>query len=439
MKSNLHVESIPEKGSDFFFEIDFPSEMHPGMKPRNYLSGIQSVLIIEDNQRAGEILKGYFLQEGIRAIWVRNGLGAFEALKANPNINLMLIDSEMPLMNGIQTLAMLKNEVNLGGIHTFLYCSKVEEDLRENANYLDAKLLEIKPIFKTSLFQSIHRHLKKEVTTESKPVHSGKGSLMKYEGRILIVDDNENNLLLMTSLLEYLLPDSEIFTSENGKDAIEKYRANKPDIIFMDIQMPIMDGIEATKLLKEKYFSTKHVPIIAITAGSIKGERERCLGLGMDDFLNKPIVQEEFIKVLKKWLSTSKPNLSSLRKLTETGTSHQHFNFSELSQNLFHNQPLIETLIKRTMDEIEFYIRDCQKFIELKDLVSLKKRTHKLKGSASNVFFEVLSGKLNRIEHLKEEDFSQYIDLLKEIEEEFSILVQIDLDRIFKKNGVRVR
>ncbi|MCP5512465.1 MAG: response regulator, partial [Leptospiraceae bacterium] len=252
-------------------------------------------------------------------------------------------------------------------------------------------------------------------------------------------DDNENNLLLMTSLLEYLLPDSEIFTSENGKDAIEKYRANKPDIIFMDIQMPIMDGIEATKLLKEKYFSTKHVPIIAITAGSIKGERERCLGLGMDDFLNKPIVQEEFIKVLKKWLSTSKPNLSSLRKLTETGTSHQHFNFSELSQNLFHNQPLIETLIKRTMDEIEFYIRDCQKFIELKDLVSLKKRTHKLKGSASNVFFEVLSGKLNRIEHLKEEDFSQYIDLLKEIEEEFSILVQIDLDRIFKKNGVRVR
>ena len=120
--------------------------------------------------------------------------------------------------------------------------------------------------------------------------------------KILIVEDNKINMLLAKTLIKQIVPNLSIFELVNGKQALDKIALINPDLILMDIQMPIMNGYEATlEIRKIKPF--KHLPIIALTAGIVLGEKERCLEAGMNDYVSKPIIREELENVIMKWLS----------------------------------------------------------------------------------------------------------------------------------------
>ena len=120
--------------------------------------------------------------------------------------------------------------------------------------------------------------------------------------KVLIVEDNKINMLLAKTLIKQIIPNASIYEVENGKLALDKYELIKPDIIFMDIQMPIMNGYEATKEIR-KIKSATHVPIIALTAGTVIGEREKCLDAGMNDYASKPILKETLEKIISKWIN----------------------------------------------------------------------------------------------------------------------------------------
>ncbi|NCB12630.1 MAG: response regulator [Erysipelotrichia bacterium] len=124
----------------------------------------------------------------------------------------------------------------------------------------------------------------------------------KYKGKILVAEDNANNQLLMEIILNDLGLDVTIV--ENGKVAFEKYKENLYDLIFMDINMPIMDGIETLKEIKkyEKEHQKIHTPIIALTANAIQTDKEKYIEDGMDGYLSKPIVNAELIKLLDLYL-----------------------------------------------------------------------------------------------------------------------------------------
>jgi len=119
--------------------------------------------------------------------------------------------------------------------------------------------------------------------------------------KILIVEDNKINMLLAKTLVKKTLPNGTIFEAENGKEAVEKFGVLNPDLILMDVQMPIMNGYEATQEIR-KTKKGKHVPIIALTGGIIAGEREKCLEAGMNDYESKPITMETFEKLILKWI-----------------------------------------------------------------------------------------------------------------------------------------
>ena len=119
--------------------------------------------------------------------------------------------------------------------------------------------------------------------------------------KILIVEDNKINMLLAKTLVKKTLPNGTIFEAENGKEAVEKFGILNPDLILMDVQMPLMNGYEATQEIR-KTKKGKHVPIIALTAGIIAGEREKCLEAGMNDYESKPITMETFEKLILKWI-----------------------------------------------------------------------------------------------------------------------------------------
>lgn len=123
--------------------------------------------------------------------------------------------------------------------------------------------------------------------------------------KVLLVEDNKINMLLATTLIRQIIPNCMITEAINGKEAVEKFVEIVPDIVFMDIQMPLMNGYEATAEIRK--IQTAHVPIIALTAGTVVGEREKCLAVGMDDYAAKPIIKDTLEKIIAHWIGSSKP------------------------------------------------------------------------------------------------------------------------------------
>ncbi|SCY04349.1 PAS domain S-box-containing protein [Flavobacterium caeni] len=118
--------------------------------------------------------------------------------------------------------------------------------------------------------------------------------------KVLIAEDNKINMLLAKTLIKQIVPMAMLIEAFDGKEAVEKYTAERPDIVFMDIQMPVMNGYEASQEIRK--IQTEHVPIIALTAGTVIGEREKCLEAGMDDYAAKPIVRKTIEQILSNWI-----------------------------------------------------------------------------------------------------------------------------------------
>ncbi|RZJ65848.1 MAG: PAS domain S-box protein [Flavobacterium sp.] len=125
------------------------------------------------------------------------------------------------------------------------------------------------------------------------------GNFADEQMRILIVEDNKINMLLAKTLIRKIMPQAIIFECFDGQQAVDEFMNVKPDLVFMDVQMPVMNGYEAAKEIRK--FNVSGIPVIALTAGTIKGEKEKCLQAGMDDYITKPIVEEDIREVLQTW------------------------------------------------------------------------------------------------------------------------------------------
>ncbi len=133
-------------------------------------------------------------------------------------------------------------------------------------------------------------------------------SELKQDTKILIVDDNSVNIFLSKILVKKILPNAIIYEAINGLDAVNKYSEQRPDIILMDVQMPVMNGYEATEAIRKLENSGFRTPIIGLTAGVLLGEKEKCIDAGMDEYLSKPVVKETLEKMFYKWLVAPSQN-----------------------------------------------------------------------------------------------------------------------------------
>ena len=145
-----------------------------------------------------------------------------------------------------------------------------------------------------------------EFKREIKIMESEKNNVaLNSNTKILVVEDNKINMLLTRTILNNLFPNIIIYEAIDGNEAVTMFAEWLPDIVLMDIQMPIMNGYEATKMIRETEAGVA-VPIIALTAGTVKGEKENCLEAGMNDYITKPIIREALKEMILKW--TNKKN-----------------------------------------------------------------------------------------------------------------------------------
>lgn len=127
--------------------------------------------------------------------------------------------------------------------------------------------------------------------------------MQALKGKVLIVEDNPVNLKLAKILIESKFPDLNLIEAYNGMEAVEKYQTESPDLILMDVQMPVMNGLDATLAIRNVEKKTgKHIPVVALTASVMQEDFSECKAVGMDDFLNKPFDKEHFFQTIETWL-----------------------------------------------------------------------------------------------------------------------------------------
>ena len=310
MDSKLEVKSELGLGSVFSFAIRFKSE-----KGENYIEEITKeinrVLVVDDNKNNRIILKEMLAIGNIKSELVSNGIEALRSLEGSNRFDLAIVDYNMPYMNGIDLIGHIRNKLNYTreDLPIILLHSSADDDkIYQACKDLNVQFNITKPIKIDQLFKML-KNMKVSVK-EKVPTEASEG-IIKSETvfTILVAEDNPVNKFLAKTIIRKALPNANILEVENGSEAVEMYKNVAIDLIFMDIQMPIMSGFEATEKIRSLENKDNHVPIIALTARTLKGEQERCAEFGMDAYITKPVIYSTIRDIIQTYLIAPQLNV----------------------------------------------------------------------------------------------------------------------------------
>lgn len=304
--SAIQVESELGKGSVFYFDINFQSQNKKDNK-YDYLSHVKKVLIVENNVKASQIIARILKIHRIDTELASDGIEALYLLKKQTDFDAIIVDYNLPDLNGMEVIKKIRSNANSVIAQKpiiLLHTSAEDSNLQSLCVEYGVKQQILKPVTASSILNALTKM--NEVDEVKINDIASTSSTIDTKGKIesvLITDDNSVNILLAKTIVKNILPNAIIFTAKNGLEAVEIYKNSKPSIILMDVQMPEMNGYEATKEIRLLESETNsHVPIIALTAGTVLGEKERCLEAGMDNYVSKPFVKETIEKTIKQYL-----------------------------------------------------------------------------------------------------------------------------------------
>jgi CheY-like chemotaxis protein len=296
----ISVESKPGEGSTFSFNLFTVAGKVTTREEINMnLVGIEGkrVLVVDDNYTNRLILQKLLEYWNLVPVLASTGMEALEVLSREQNFDLVLTDMQMPVMDGIELARSVKKMKP--SLPIILLSSLGDERNKDFPGLFNAVLT--KPIKHQVLCKYILHELRntgaKPVVEENTKAQNEQEFSTQYPLRILLAEDNLINQLLATKMLNTI--GYEPVKAENGIEVLEMLKSEHFDLILMDVQMPEMDGIEATKLIRSKN-ATQPV-IIAMTANAMQGDQEECLKAGMDDYLSKPVRVDTLKIMIQKW------------------------------------------------------------------------------------------------------------------------------------------
>jgi len=323
MGGSIWVESELGKGSTFYFTAGF--ERCAGPPPPKFVppSDIQGlyVLVVDDCNDSLVIMQKMLESFGFHVRTVASAEEALERLGGNQTgekpFDLILMDWRMPGMNGIAAARHIRRDLQLNTV-IILMTAFEDQSVRSAAQEEGINGFLAKPIYQSELFNAVMDAFGK-TALKSEPTRTRfttRASIYKERlrgCRVLLAEDNPTNREIATAVLESA--GIQVKTAANGREALAAVQAGAFDAVLMDIQMPEMDGFEATRAIRDTQ-AVQHIPIIAMTAHAMKGDEEKCLAAGMDGYVSKPINQDRLFHTL--WRTIKRPPLSAACPLPET-------------------------------------------------------------------------------------------------------------------------
>src|SRR5579863_2212764 len=290
----MWVESEVGRGSTFHFTAHFgrpQSSTEKAPEPAPLKLHDLPVLVVDDNATSRQILEEMIGNWRMKPVTAKDGPSAMEALrrahKEGSPFRLVLLDAHMPGMDGFDVAAQVKHDPHLRGTTLILLTSAGHTEDIARAKSLGAAAALTKPAKQSELWDAIITALHVAGRQKSRPsVAQRRARTASQPLRILLAEDNPVNQEVAVHLIERR--GHSVIVAENGRQAIEALERHKFDLVLMDVQMPEMGGLEATRIIREKEkASGQHLPIIAMTAHAMQGDREQCLEAGMDGYLAK--------------------------------------------------------------------------------------------------------------------------------------------------------
>ncbi len=428
MGGEISVESKLDAGSRFEFVLDFGRQ--EGVSSRIFepdpdLRGMR-VLLVDDNPAAQSILREMMASFSFKVDVVGSAAAAYEALleagaRELPEplpYDLVVMDWRMPEINGIDATRHIKNHLELIEQPRFILITAFgREEVLQQAEMIGFDGVLIKPINPSTFFDTIVSafsnergglHVRSSIASEVK----------RLKGKVLLVEDNSINQQVARDLLESfgLL----VVIAEDGAVAVQQVQETDFDLVFMDVQMPVMDGYEATSAIRAKPEFEK-LPIIAMTAHAMVGDRERCLAAGMDDYLSKPIDPEALFAMLKRWLDGE---VQRQQKMLSDGadegiTLPEQLPGIELAwglQRVGGNRVLYIKLLGDFQRKYQGCCRVLTGYLEAGDTVSSRRYAHTLQGVAGNIGAKALQEAARKLEEaIRQDDIQDQPRLIEEL------------------------
>ncbi len=304
--STIDIKSTPGQGSTFSFTCPFQKAPAASNETRDIPAGIKnaSVLVVEDNESSRRMLERMLENFGMKYQSTGTAEHALELMdKQGPAtlFNLILMDWRLPGMDGLEASRAIRSRPGCSRIPIVMISAYGRDTLIDEAARIGIRQFVFKPVKQSALLDVIMEAL--DIAPVSVTKNQTAATTHDFSNVcILVAEDNFANRIVAVEILTQA--GFKVDVAENGEKAIQAVKSNEYDLVLMDVQMPQTDGLEATRIIRKSGFT--RIPIIAMTANAMDGDREQCLAAGMNDYISKPIDRLQLISTLDKWINPDK-------------------------------------------------------------------------------------------------------------------------------------
>ena len=462
MGGNVGVSSVPSEGSTFWFNLPMETANVSRETSTNVeiLSG-KRVLIVDDNATNRRVLASQLDAVGCECLLASSGDEALQQLHharfRHRTVDVVVADFQMPDMDGAMLGERVRRDTNLSTTRLVLLTSMDRHGDTQRFAALGFAAYLTKPIRARELRECLVRVLSRApeewLNQDATLITHGrireKVATKRYRGNVLLVDDNVVNQKVATHFLERM--GITVTVANDGAEATKLFDINKFQLVFMDLQMPVMDGFEATRRIRDFEGWRQRTPIIALTANAMAGQMERCLAAGMDGFLTKPLEINPMREIIARYCqeqSDSSMDASSQSEAasdalidakrtdqlltTPVATTFSQVDVSKLDELTGNDTEFLQELVQAFRDSATQIVDELRQASSNNDRTSISRAAHKLKGASANMQInsirELCAALEGHSSTLSEEALNTYLQQLHSA----VIAVLVELDNVLK-------